>query len=502
MAVYQDIAKSYRSILTPGWEQALLRDEGHALPGTIGRRRPAWGAGGRGEEEDDEHEPLIEGANKVSPAAGLEGLYDSYENGDETDGYGGYGGDAHGIGGGEGKSTFGQSVFNSSNVLMGIGLLSLPFALKLSGWVLGIGQLLLYSASTNYTARILARCLDYDPKMATYADVGEAAFGIRGRIFISVLFILELLTACISLVILVADSLVALFPWMVLEWVKVCTFMMVFPLTLGKGLGWLAGGSVVGVLAILNLMVIIVVDGFWKGDAPGSLWEPAETTMWPRKWMDVPLTFGLIMAGFSGHSVFPSIYRDMAEPEGYPAMVSVSYAITSFFYVGIAARLGYLMFGQGTVQEITVNIASILTYPTIINKITIWLMIVNPITKYPLNAAAINLNFEVLILPRLAEEGWPMWTISFAQFLIRLTVSLVVLFVSIVYPGFHNVLAILGSFFSFTVCVVFPLSCYLVLYRETIQPLERIFVWTLIVIGSVLGLVGTVWAFLPGIGQD
>ncbi|KAJ3338609.1 hypothetical protein HDU93_009316 [Gonapodya sp. JEL0774] len=421
LAVYHDIARSYRSILTPHLSHALI-DEHHGTPAPSVRRRSGWAFHQNREEysEDDERAPLVDVAGKVefgSPDG--EYTYDEEGDGDgEVDQYGYYGGsggddfDPHGYGGGEAKSTFGQSVFNSSNVLMGIG------------------------------SRILAKCMDYDPKMNTYADVGEAAFGVRGRIFISVLFILELLTACISLVILVADSLVALFPWMVLAWVKIATFVVVFPLTLGRGLGWLAGGSVVGVFAILNLMIIIVVDGLWKTDAPGSLWKPAET----RKWMDVPLTFGLIMAGFSGHSVFPSIYRDMAEPSGYPAMVSASYAITSFFYLSIASvELTDL------IDKITVNIAAILTYPTIVNKITIWLMIINPITKYPLNAAAVNLNFEVLILPRMADEGWPMWTISLARFLIRLSVSLVVLLVSIVYPGFHNVLAILGSFFSFTV---------------------------------------------------
>ena len=55
---------------------------------------------------------------------------------------------------------------------MGIGLLSLPLAFKYSGWVLGGIILTLSGAVTLYTARILARCMEVDPTLITYADIG------------------------------------------------------------------------------------------------------------------------------------------------------------------------------------------------------------------------------------------------------------------------------------------------------------------------------------------
>ena len=49
-----------------------------------------------------------------------------------------------------GNSTFTQAVFNVVNVMMGVGLLSLPFALKSSGWV-GLIVLWMMGIVTNYT---------------------------------------------------------------------------------------------------------------------------------------------------------------------------------------------------------------------------------------------------------------------------------------------------------------------------------------------------------------
>lgn len=57
-----------------------------------------------------------------------------------------------------------------------------------------------------------------------------------------------------------------------------------------------------------------------------------------------------MMAGFAGHAVFPSIYRDMQDPKMYDRMVDITYVITFLVYVAMAAA-GYLMFGTTTMQE-------------------------------------------------------------------------------------------------------------------------------------------------------
>ena len=49
-----------------------------------------------------------------------------------------------------GNATFFQSVVNVINILSGVGLLSLPFALRKSGWA-GLGVLWLMGFVTNYT---------------------------------------------------------------------------------------------------------------------------------------------------------------------------------------------------------------------------------------------------------------------------------------------------------------------------------------------------------------
>lgn len=71
------------------------------------------------------------------------------------------------------------------NVLCGVGILSTPYAVKEGGW-LGLSILLTYAVLAWYTGILLRHCLDSQQGLATYPDIGQAAFGTTGRIAISV----------------------------------------------------------------------------------------------------------------------------------------------------------------------------------------------------------------------------------------------------------------------------------------------------------------------------
>lgn len=127
-----------------------------------------------------------------------------------------------------GQSTFPQTVFNSVNVLIGVGLLSLPLGMRYAGWIIGMGYLLFSAAVTSYTAGILAKCLDVDNSLITFADLAYISFGSKARIATSILFSLEIMAACVALVILFSDSLDALIPgWGVVEWKIACGIILI-----------------------------------------------------------------------------------------------------------------------------------------------------------------------------------------------------------------------------------------------------------------------------------
>ena len=150
-----------------------------------------------------------------------------------------------------GQSTLPQTVFNSTNVLIGVGLLSLPMGIKYSGWICGMTFLLLSATVTAYTAKLLAKCMDCDAGLITFADLAFVSYGQKARIATSVLFTLELLAACVALVVLFADTLDLLIPGVgVIQWKILCGILLI-PLNFAP-LRLLSFSSVVGIFSCFS----------------------------------------------------------------------------------------------------------------------------------------------------------------------------------------------------------------------------------------------------------
>ncbi|OAQ95844.1 hypothetical protein LLEC1_00260 [Akanthomyces lecanii] len=409
----------------------------------------------------------------------------------------------------DGQSTLPQSTFNATNAIIGVGMLSLPLAFRMSGWVLGIGILTLTAAVTSHTANLLARCMRRDISLITYSDLAYVSFGPRARVVVSALFTLELLAACVALVILFADSLDLLFPDFgdTTTWKCVCAALVLglnmLPLRwLSYTIGEISRRRVHHANEML-VVCIVIIDGLVKKETPGSLWEPAVTHLWPSNWLAVPLAYGLMASPWGAHSVFPSIYRDMRHSHKWHKAVRVTF---SFSYVldTCLAVIGILMFGDGIENAITSNILRTKGYPPSLTVFMCACVAVIPLTKIPLSARPLvttadvifGLHFEQQHAEGGSDVGRP-WVRSVQRASVRVGVVLVLLAISIVFPSFDSVCAFLGAALCTLISVIFPIAFYLKLFWDDIPRLERVISWVIIVVFAVLGLFGTACTFLP-----
>ncbi|KAK4186855.1 transmembrane amino acid transporter protein-domain-containing protein [Podospora australis] len=403
----------------------------------------------------------------------------------------------------EGQSTLPQTVFNSTNVLIGVGLLSLPMGMKYAGWICGMSSLFLCAAVTAYTAKLLAKCMDLDPSLITFSDLAFISFGRNARIATSVLFTLELLAANVALIVLFADSLDLLLPGFlsVVGWKIVCAFILV-PLNF-LPLRLLSFTSIIGIFSCLSIVLILLLDGFLKPTAPGSLLEPAKTYMFPENWLTLPLSFGLLMSPWGGHSVFPNIYRDMRHPYKYTRALKYSFSFT-YILDAVTAVAGLLMFGDGVRDEITSNILMEASYPRALTLLMTLFVAIIPLTKIPLNSRPIVSTIEVLlglsqhaVADNTGLIGRSVYFRGAMKVAIKVIVIIVFLLISIVFPAFDSIMAFMGSALCFTICVTLPLAFYLKLFAHEISAREKLFATSVMILSSILSLIGTVWAFLP-----
>lgn len=140
----------------------------------------------------------------------------------------------------------------SRSVLIGVGLLSLPMGLKYAGWVVGIVALVLCAVITCWTAGLLSKCMDLDSTIITFSDIAFISFGKKARVATAVLFTLELLAACVALIVLFADSLASLFPGtLTLTQFKIVCTLVLIPLQFAP-LALLSVTSFVGIFCCLG----------------------------------------------------------------------------------------------------------------------------------------------------------------------------------------------------------------------------------------------------------
>ncbi|XP_015076019.1 amino acid transporter AVT1I isoform X1 [Solanum pennellii] len=359
-----------------------------------------------------------------------------------------------------------------------IGIISIPYALSQGGW-LCLMLLLLVAIICCYTGILLQKCMSVSPSIKTYPDIGEFAFGNKGRILISIFLYLELYFVAIEFLILEGDNLQKLFPNAKIHFgcVKIVgrevfvllVAIIILPTTWLKSLGLLAYVSIGGVLA----SIVLVFSIFWVGAIDGIGFEE-KGVIW--RWDGLISAISMYTFCYCGHAVFPTICNSMKDRSQFPKVLFVCFIVSTITY-GSMATMGYLMYGQNLMSQITLNL------PTgkISSKIAIYTTLVNPITKYALVVSPIATAIE---------DKLPLRKSKFiVSYFIRTLLVISTVTVALTVPFFGYVMAFTGALLGVTVSILLPCLCYLKIKKPSY--LEIMFIVMILIFGSSVTLSGT-----------
>ncbi|XP_006287324.2 amino acid transporter AVT1D isoform X1 [Capsella rubella] len=378
--------------------------------------------------------------------------------------------------------SFSQSVLNGTNVLCGLGLITMPYAIKESGW-LGLIILLFFGVITCYTGVLMKRCLESSPGLQTYPDIGQAAFGITGRLIISILLYVELYAACVEYIIMMSDNLSGLFPnisFSIASGISldspqvfaILTTLLVLPTVWLKDLSLLSYLSVGGVLASILLGLCL----FWVGAVDGIGFHATGKVF---DFSNLPVVIGIFGFGYSGHSVFPNIYSSMKDPSKFPLVLVICFSFCTSLYIAVAV-CGYTMFGEAVESQFTLNMPKHF-FPS---KVAVWTAVITPMTKYALTITPIVMSLEELIpTAKMRSHGV---SILFRTILVTST-----LVVALSVPFFAIVAALIGSFLAMLVALIFPCLCYLSILKGKLSNTQIGLCMFIILFGLVSGCCGT-----------
>lgn len=379
----------------------------------------------------------------------------------------------------EGTNFF-KTCFNGLNALTGIGILSMPYAVSQGGW-LSFMLLIIFGMICCYTALLLDRCMNAHPRIKSYGDIGEVAFGYKGRVVMASFIYVELFLVAVELLILEGDNLEKLFPNMRFtifglriggrSGFVILTALAILPTTWLRNYGALAYISIGGVFTSIVLIGCVV----WVGEVDGVGFNERGKFVNLR---GSSTSMSLFAFCYNVHALLPTIRNSMSERKQFSKVLHVCFVVSATIY-GTIAVLGYMMYGENLKSQITLN----LPISTISTKIAIYSTVINPFTKYAILISPITIAIE---------DKWHLCMSKPISIIVRTTIVVSSVLVALYLPFFAYVMAFIGAFLSVAISLLFPCLCYLKINKAAKRlGFELIIIIGILVIGTFIGIHGT-----------
>lgn len=420
----------------------------------------------------------------------------------------------------DGKTTFSQCVFNLANILMGVGLLGLPYSCAKAGFLGGSLALISFGIICWRTSILIGRELNGDPRpqshfvdspwktplppgsdplarmrkpIRSFPDIAREAFGHTGALILSVVLYFELFSCVAIFIVSIGDHLHELFPQLSvsMHMLWVCFFSAV-PVIVLRSVRLLSYLSLLGTVATICVVVAVVIAFLVEGDLTDDIAHkkadragepPYHGSLRPG---GLPVALGLVAYCFSGHAIVPSIYNSMEKPYQFEKVVDVTFIILMASCLAVALS-GYMMFGDFVADQVTLSLNQFSSAVLVMTILT-YLMILTAFSKLTLTMFPLSLGFEEIVAPYLSSDS----SMFFAGAAIKMILLFGALAVAVFVPSFSFLCSLVGMICTMTVSVIFPAAAYLKLFWPRLSLIERVVNWAIVIAGVAMAVIGTV----------
>ncbi|XP_028645465.1 probable sodium-coupled neutral amino acid transporter 6 [Grammomys surdaster] len=398
-------------------------------------------------------------------------------------------------------ASFGLSVFNVMNAIMGSGILGLAYVMANTG-ILGFSFLLLSVALlASYSVHLLlAMCIH--TAVTSYEDLGLFAFGLPGKVVVAGTIIIQNIGAMSSYLLIIKTELPAAISeflpsdhsgsWYLdgqLLLIIICVGV-VFPLSLLPKIGFLGYTSSLSFFFMVFFALVVVIKK-WAVPCPVTLncinavfqISNATDDCNPKLFRfskESVYAIPTMAFSFLCHTSVLPIYCELQSPSKKRMQNVTNTAIAlSFLIYFVSALFGYLTFYDKVESELLQGYSRYLPHDVLVVAVKLCILfavlLTVPLIHFPARKALMMILFS----------NYPFSWLRHSLTTVALNVIIVLL--AIYVPDIRNVFGVVGASTSTCLIFVFPGLFYLKLSREDLLSLKKLGALLLLIAGVVLG---------------
>ncbi|XP_068400569.1 solute carrier family 38 member 6 isoform X2 [Eschrichtius robustus] len=375
--------------------------------------------------------------------------------------------------------SFGFSVFNLMNAIMGSGILGLAYVMAHTG-ILGFSFLLLIVALlASYSVHLLLS-LCIQTAVTSYEDLGLFAFGLPGKVVVAGTIIIQNIGAMSSYLLIIKTELPAAISEFLSgdhngSWyldgetllIIICV-AIVFPLTLLPKIGFLGYTSS---LSFFFMVFFALVISNATDDCKPKLFHFSKESAYAIPTMAF---------SFLCHTSILPIYCELQRPSKKRMQNVTNTAIAlSFLIYFISALFGYLTFYDSVASELLQGYSKYLPHDVVVMTVKLCILfavlLTVPLIHFPARKALMMMFFS----------NFPFSWIRHS--LITVALNIIIVLLAIYVPDIRNVFGVVGSSTSTCLIFVFPGLFYLKLSREDFLSWKKFGAFVLLIFGILVG---------------
>ncbi|XP_020600326.1 amino acid transporter ANT1-like [Phalaenopsis equestris] len=397
-----------------------------------------------------------------------------------------------------GGATWAQTLGNIVVSIVGTGVLGLPYAFRIAGWLAGTIGVAIAGASTFFCMLLLIQCRDRleesdDEEISdattiqSYGDLGAKAFGTAGRFLTEFLVLTSQAGSAVAYLVFIGQNLSSLFTKTNESSVPPTIFIFFLLLPFELFLSFIrslssiapfsafADGCNVLAMAIVIKEEIQMFDRFsWQRTAFNGTWG-------------LPFAAGVAVFCFDGFSMTLPLEASMADRKKFRWVLVVAFMAIITVYISFGI-FGYLAYGDETKDIITLNLPNDWYAIAVKIGLCIALAFTFPIIMHPIYDITEMKLMSCGWFQKLRRNARGEWLGLHGA---RMLVLLIVTIVASCIPGFGVFISLVGSTVSAMLAFVLPATFHLLLMGSNLKLWQRAADYIILLVGLTFACYGT-----------